>query len=117
MQALARWPISWLGLGCDCNSHLRAACLGAGTHLSTLCLLYCVYTSDTVVNKSRLLELSRESKFQNPDMGTNRKALVSLVQRISAVTDSNLVSGDQNFSPVHYIGPMSYPRHPALLGI
>lgn len=51
------------------------------------CLLYCVYTSDTVVDKHRLLELGRESKacgsrFQNLDMGTHHMALVSLVQRL-----------------------------------
>lgn len=43
LQALARWPIFWLGLGCDCSSCLRAACLGAGTHLSTLSSILCLH--------------------------------------------------------------------------
>ena len=68
-----------------------------------------------MVGKHRPMELGREPKargpqFQNLDMGTNHMALVSLVQRISAVTDSNLAGGD---CALHRT---CHPRHPVWLG-
>lgn len=97
---------------------------------SILCLHFCsqmlyhraiplcihVYASHTVVDRHWLLELGREckacgSQFQNLDMGTDHLALVSLVQRVSTVTDSNLAGGDRALRRT------CYPRCPALLGI
>lgn len=115
LQAPARWPIFQSGLGCDCRSPLRVTLLGAKTHLSMLCPLCCAYISDTVVGKQSLLELGREPKahgtqFQNLDMGTDHMALVSLVQRVSAATDSNLAGGDCALHRTCYL------RQPVLLG-
>lgn len=61
-------------------------------------------------DRQRLQDLGGEAKacglgFQNLDMGTDHMALVSLAQRISAVSNSNLAGGDQNFGPVYYMGP------------
>lgn len=63
-----------------------------------------------MVDKHWLLEMGRESKacgseFQNLDTGTDHMALVSLVQRISAVIDSNLTGGN---CALHR---NCYPRH------